>query len=259
MTLRVVIADDEPLAVRRLQIALGNLHDIEIVGSAGDGEEALELITELSPDVVLLDIRMPKLSGLQLIEALDSPSPPAVIFITAYESFAVDAFREGAIDYLLKPLDEERLAIAVDRARRSLETRDAGERIAELRGALTSLQIEDEAREQSRYEKHLWVSSRGHVTRVPVSEVRWFQAEGDYVVVHAEGGDYLIHDSLRDLESRLDPEKFLRVHRSAIVATHSVAGVGRTEFGVLQLRLVDGSAVSVSRTYKKATRAALGI
>ena len=258
MSLRIVIADDEPLALRRLHIALDDMEGVEIIGSATDGVEALKLINDLSPDIVLLDIRMPELSGLQLVEALDHPSPPAIIFITAYDSFAVEAFREGAVDYLLKPLDEERLKLAIERAQLALETRDAKERIAELREALSTLQLEEAAREKPAYEEYLWVSSRGHVIRVPVSDVHWFEAEGDYVVIHAER-NHLIHDSLRDLETRLDPHRFLRVHRSSIVCIPSVIGLERSDFGAVRLRLVDGSEVAVSRSYKKATLAALGV
>lgn len=259
MTLRVVIADDEPLALRRLQIALDAMPQVEIVGSASDGQIALELINELSPDIVLLDIRMPEMSGLQLVEAMDHPSPPAVIFVTAYDSFAVEAFREGAVDYVLKPLDEERLRIAIERAQQALETRDASQRIAELREALARLQLEEAAREKPAYEEYLWVSARGHIIRVPVSDVHWFEAEGDYVLVHAFERDHLIHDSLRDLESRLDPNRFLRVHRSAIVRVQSVSALNRSEFGAVRLRLVNGAEVAVSRSYKKATLCALGI
>jgi len=258
LSLRIVIADDEPLALRRLHIALDDMEGVEIIGSATDGVEALKLINDLSPDIVLLDIRMPELSGLQLVEALDHPSPPAIIFITAYDSFAVEAFREGAVDYLLKPLDEERLKLAIERAQLALETRDAKERIAELREALSTLQLEEAAREKPAYEEYLWVSSRGHVIRVPVSDVHWFEAEGDYVVIHAER-NHLIHDSLRDLETRLDPHRFLRVHRSSIVCIPSVIGLERSDFGAVRLRLVDGSEVAVSRSYKKATLAALGV
>lgn len=256
--MRVVIADDEPLALRRLQIALDAIPDVEIVGVADDGKQALDLIDSLSPDIVLLDIRMPEMSGLELVDALDHPSPPAVIFITAYDSFAVEAFREGAIDYLLKPLDEDRLRIAIERAQLALATRDASQRIAELREALTSLQREEAAREKPAYEEYIWVSSRGQVIRVPVDDVHWFEAEGDYVVIHADR-NHLIHDSLRDLESRLDPQRFLRVHRGAIVCIQSVVGLDRSDFGAVRLRLVDGAEVAVSRSYKKATLAALGV
>jgi len=258
LTLRIVIADDEPLALRRLQIALDSMPQVDIVGSATDGEQALELINVLSPDIVLLDIRMPELSGLQLVEALDHPSPPAVIFITAYDSFAVEAFREGAVDYLLKPLDEDRLRIAIERAQQALETRDASQRIAELRDALVALQLEEAAREKPAFDEFFWVSSRGHVIRVPVNDVHWFEAEGDYVVIHSDR-NHLIHDSLRDLESRLDPQRFLRVHRSAIVCIRSVVGLERSDFGAVRLRLVDGAEVAVSRSYKKTTLAALGV
>ncbi len=256
--MRVVIADDEPLALRRLQIALDAIPEVEIVGVADDGKQALDLIDSLSPDIVLLDIRMPEMSGLELVDALDHPSPPAVIFITAYDSFAVEAFREGAIDYLLKPLDEDRLRIAIERAQLALATRDASQRIAELREALTSLQREEAAREKPAYEEYIWVSSRGQVIRVPVDDVHWFEAEGDYVVIHADR-NHLIHDSLRDLESRLDPQRFLRVHRSAIVCVQSVVGLDRSDFGAVRLRLVDGAEVAVSRSYKKATLSALGV
>ena len=256
--MRVVIADDEPLALRRLQIALDAIPDVEIVGVADDGKQALDLIDSLSPDIVLLDIRMPEMSGLELVDALDHPSPPAVIFITAYDSFAVEAFREGAIDYLLKPLDEDRLRIAIERAQLALATRDASQRIAELREALTSLQREEAAREKPAYEEYIWVSSRGQVIRVPVDDVHWFEAEGDYVVIHADR-NHLIHDSLRDLESRLDPQRFLRVHRGAIVCIQSVVGLDRSDFGAVRLRLVDGAEVAVSRSYKKATLSALGV
>ena len=259
MTLRIVIADDEPLALRRLQIALSDMPEVEIVGIAGDGHSALELIQRLSPDIVLLDIRMPEMSGIQLVEALDHPSPPAVIFVTAYDSFAVEAFREGAVDYLLKPLDTERLRVAIDRARVSLQTRDASQRIAELRDALTSLQREEADRDKPAYEEYLWVTSRGHVIRVPVSDVLWFEADGDYVMIHSEGRDHLIHDSLRDLETRLDPQRFLRVHRSAIVCIPSVTGLEKSDFGSLRLRLANEATVPVSRSYKKATLAALGL
>ena len=256
--MRVVIADDEPLALRRLQIALDTMPDVEIVGVADDGKQALDLIDRLSPDIVLLDIRMPEMSGLELVDALDHPSPPAVIFITAYDSFAVEAFREGAIDYLLKPLDEDRLRIAIERAQLALQTRDASQRIAELREALTSLQREEAAREKPAYEEYIWVSSRGQVVRVPVDDVHWFEADGDYVIIHADR-NHLIHDSLRDLESRLDPQRFLRVHRGAIVCIQSVVGLDRSDFGAVRLRLVDGAEVAVSRSYKKATLAALGV
>ena len=256
--MRVVIADDEPLALRRLEIALDAIPDVEIVGVADDGKQALDLIDSLSPDIVLLDIRMPEMSGLELVDALDHPSPPAVIFITAYDSFAVEAFREGAIDYLLKPLDEDRLRIAIERAQLALATRDASQRIAELREALTSLQREEAAREKPAYEEYIWVSSRGQVIRVPMDDVHWFEAEGDYVVIHADR-NHLIHDSLRDLESRLDPQRFLRVHRGAIVCIQSVVGLDRSDFGAVRLRLVDGAEVAVSRSYKKATLSALGV
>ena len=259
MTLRIVIADDEPLALRRMEIALAEMPDVEIVGTASDGEQALQLINALSPDIVLLDIRMPELSGLQLVEALDHPSPPAVIFITAYDTFAVEAFREGAVDYLLKPLDENRLRIAIERAQRALTTRDAGERISELRTALESLRREEALREKADYEEYLWVSARGHVIRVPVNDVHWFEAEGDYVLVHSADRSHLIHDSLRDLEGRLDPRRFLRVHRSAIVRMQSVVGLDRLDFGAVRLRLVNGAEVPVSRSYKKGTLALLGV
>jgi DNA-binding LytR/AlgR family response regulator len=254
MRLRAVIADDEPLAVRRIEQALAAIADIEIVGAASTGRETLSLIGESRPDLVLLDIAMPELSGLDVVEALDPESPPAVIFVSAHDRFAVDAFREGAVDYLMKPLDSDRLRQAVDRARLMLRTRDAEQRIGELRAALEALRLQHGPPEAPAYERHLWVARRGATIRIAVDEVRWFGVEGDYVVLHVGESEHLIHDSLRSLETRLDPARYVRVHRNAIVRIDSVEAIERLRFGAFRLRLDDGTPVKVGRTYRDSVR-----
>lgn len=258
MKLRTVIADDEQLALRRLVLALRHIEGVELVGMARDGDTAHALIGSLRPNLVIADIQMPGLSGLELIDALDRPSPPEIIFVTAFSHFAALAFDQGIVDYVLKPVSEERLQRAVDRARERLRSRDAEHRLAELRTFVAGLSIgQDESGERGEG-GDLWISDRGAVIRVPAAQVSWFEAAGDYVVVHADDRNYVIHDSLRALESRLDPQRFRRTHRSAIVRLGAVAGLERLKFGALQLRLANGNRVGVGRTYRKAVEQALG-
>lgn len=257
MTLRTVIADDEQLALRRLVLALRQIDEVELVGAARDGEAALDLIGRLRPDLVIVDIQMPGMSGLQLIDALDRPSPPEIIFVTAFSQFAAQAFDQGIVDYVLKPVSEERLKRAVARARERLCSRGAEHRIAELREFVARLAIGREASEDGGPGEDFWIGDRGTIVRVPAGQVSWFEAAGDYVVVHAAERNYVLHDSLRALELRLDPRQFRRTHRSAIVRLGAVAGLERLKFGALRLRLSSGDRVGVGRTYRKSLEEAL--
>jgi two-component system, LytTR family, response regulator len=255
MKLRTIIADDEHLALRRLVLALRHIEEIELVGTARDGASALALIGTMRPDLVIVDIQMPGMSGLQLIDALDRPSPPEIIFVTAFAEFAAQAFDQGIVDYVLKPVGEERLKRAVARARERLRSRDAEHRLAELREFVARLSSGQEAIRDSGMD--LWISDRGIVLRVPAGHVDWFEAAGDYVVVHTDARSYVIHDSLRSLETRLDRHQFRRTHRSAIVRLGAVASLERLKFGALRLRLSNGSQVGVGRTYRKSLEQAL--
>lgn len=254
MRLRAIIADDEPLALRRLQIALRDIGGVEIVGTAKDGVAALELVRSKAPDLILADIKMPGLSGLRLVELMDLQSPPAVVFVTAYDQFAVKAFEEGAIDYVLKPIGHERLRRAIERARQRLRTHSAEQRVTELRGVIASLQRKSDEQEGPAYDDALWIGTRGKVVRVAARDVCWFEAAGDYVAVHTPEQEHMLHDSLSALEARLDPALFVRVHRGAIVRKDAVTAIERLKFGAIQLRLSSGAAVSVSRSYRQAVR-----
>ena len=252
MKLRAVIAEDEPLALRRLSAAIRRIKEIEveIVGEASDGAAALELVKAARPNVLLLDIMMPGMTGVELLRGLDMAEPPAVIFVTAYDHFAVDAFDEGAVDYVLKPLDEERLAKALGRAKDRLLTVRNEQRVSQLRASLDALDRQMAQAEPSPFEEELWITKRGVAERLPVDRIDWFEAAGDYVTVHSGERETMIHDSIASLAERLDPARFARVHRRSIVALARVRAVERGKFGAITLVLESGASVAVSRTYR---------
>lgn len=250
MNLRAIIVDDEPLAVRRLQIALARIGEIELVGTASDGAKAVDLIDACAPDLVLLDIMMPAMDGFELVRALDPAGAPEVIFVTAYSEFAVRAFEEGAVGYVLKPVGEGRLRVAVDRARVKLRTRNAEERLAALQSVLESLSGRDPSPE-SGFDQELWINNGRTTERILVKEATWFETAGDYVAVHCGSKELLLHDSLTSLAQRLDPAEFARVHRRAIVRLAAIKAVERGKFGALVLSLESGDQVRVSRSYKR--------
>ena len=247
--IRAILADDEPLSLRRLEIALRAFPDIEIVGSAAHGFAALALIQEKRPDLVFLDLRMPGLSGIELAESLDPRILPAIVFVTAFDNFAVDAFGVNAVDYLLKPLDTGRLAKAIDRVRDAIEGRNAMWSPAGVSELVATLQSDPEASEPS-HGQFLWVPLRDRIVRIGTQDVVWIEAAGDYVIAHTAGQDYLMPDSLRALEDRLDPQLFIRVHRSRIVNRKFIVGVMRLKFGKACLRLATGEMVPVGRSYR---------
>lgn len=256
--IRAIVADDEPLAVRRVVEALGKIGDIEIVGEAFDGAQALHLIADQAPDLAILDIAMPGLSGIDVVEAIDARRPPAVIFVSAHRQYALDAFRTGAVDYLLKPLDKDRFSEAVRRARLALESRTAHQRLLELSKAVEALRLEEARRLAQDAETAFWVISKGKTDRVALGAVLWFSSDGDYVRINTADGEYFISDSLRNLEARLDPEAFVRVHRQAIVRISSIQTVRRSRVGMEVLDLTDGSSVRVGRSYRQVVRKLLG-
>jgi DNA-binding LytR/AlgR family response regulator len=253
VSLRAIVVDDEPLAVRRLQIALERIGGIQLLGTASDGLQAKELIDTHSTDLIFLDIRMPIMDGFGLVKALSSGHVPEIIFVTAYRDFAVAAFEAGAVGYVLKPNDDDRLRVAVDRARMKLQARNADERLAALLVLLSKLQkVESDSKPP--FERELWLTSGHKMERVAVEDIDWFETAGDYVAVHRGGREYLLHGSLRSLAERLDPAEFARVHRKALVRLKAVDAVERTNWGGLVLAMTCGDRVAVSRTYKGVMR-----
>jgi len=239
--LRTLIVDDEPLAVERTQVICAELDTIRVVGTASDGAAALRLAEKLDLDLVLLDMTMPELDGLGVARKLaESENPPAVIFVTAHDHFAVEAFDLEAIDYVLKPVSADRLSRAITRAiaRRGERTTATSEWLDEL-----------------------WVPHRSELLRVAVGEVHRIDAERDYVRLHVaaagdeanEGGEgtrtYLLLQTIAGLEARLDPDKFIRIHRSTILRRDNIRGLRHDGLGVWSAELMNGEALRIGRTY----------
>jgi DNA-binding LytR/AlgR family response regulator len=251
--IRVLIVDDEPLARRRLVQLLAACPGVEIAGEAEGGREALELVALLRPDVLLLDIEMPAVDGFAVLKALPPGPAPAIIFVTAFQDHAVKAFELRATDFVVKPVSGERLAKAIDQARSDLEARRAGERLAFLQSRLAEL----ERGALAASEPHLWVQVGSDRRRIALADIRWLEAERDYVRVHMDGRTHLVNAMLGDMEKALAGQPFLRVHRSAIVRTDKVRAISRGRFSTPVLELDDGHRLPVGRKYRDAVRAAL--
>lgn len=246
--LRVIAVDDEPLAVRRLEWCLRQAPNVELIRTATHPRVGLELIRELAPDVVLLDVEMPELDGFDLIEALGAHAPE-IIFVTAFDHFAVKAFAASAVDYLLKPVEQERLLEALERARRRRESRDAQTRIEELREIVDNLRAGRRTVQEPRYETELWIREGDARVRVPVRMIDRLQADGDYVRLHVGNKVRLLRARFGDLAERLDPERFVRVHRSEIVRKDLIAAIRRRATGRSVAVLASGAEAPISKRY----------
>lgn len=244
--LRVLIVDDEPLARRRLEILLRDQPAVELVGAAADGLAAGRMIAEHAPDVVLLDIKMPGMTGLEVLDALRAELAPIVIFVTAFDRFALDAFEKAAFDYLLKPVEPQRLGASLARARSALADRAAAERASELEEILRNLRGGPQA--QPAYDRDIWIQERGGRISLPVAAIDWVAAERDYVRIHAGARSYLIRQSISALEARLDPAAFVRVHRSSLVRADRIVRI-RHAAGRGAVVLSTGVEIAVSRRH----------
>lgn len=249
--LSILVIDDEPLARRRLTRLLGAIPGTEVIGTAGNVDEALELIAALLPDVILLDIQMPGGTGFDILERLGH-GVPAVIFVTAFDHYALRAFEAAAIDYVTKPIEANRLRTAIERARTAIAARTSADRVVELNETVQALR--QALRKHDTQSADLWIKVRGEFVRVALDRVVRFQAERDYVRIHTDGRSYLHHESLASLERRLDPGEFLRLHRSSIVRRDCIVGLKQAPFAALIARLSDGSEIRVGRTYSRLIR-----
>ncbi|HUA08296.1 MAG TPA: LytTR family DNA-binding domain-containing protein [Candidatus Acidoferrales bacterium] len=241
--MRVLIVDDEPLARRGVSLRLRAFPDIEIVGECGDGKHAVETILELSPDVVFLDIQMPGMDGFDVLASLPAENLPVVIFLTAYEQHALRAFDVHALDYLLKPVDDERFAFAVDRARRLLD--------AATKTTLTDRILRMLEEHAKQFASHFIVRTGARIQIVLVEDTAWIAAAGDYTELHAHNRSHLLRESMNSLEKRLDPARFLRIHRSRIVQSRYITELRSLDNGEYLVKLSDGSEHRSSRTYAK--------
>ena len=252
MSLRTLIVDDEPVARRRMRRLLRAERDVDIVGESSNGAEAVEAIRATSPDVVLLDVQMPELDGFGVVRALSPGRLPEIIFVTAHDRYAVRAFEVHAVDYLLKPVDPDRLAGALDRARARLVARSQGPLDPRL------LALLDDLASERRYLTRMPVKSEGRVLVVDLAEVDWIGAADNYVVLHVGQQEHVIRETMGRLERELDPDRFVRIHRSAIVQIDRIAELQPDFHGEFTVRLRDGTTLTLSRTYRAKVEAALG-
>lgn len=242
--MRALIVDDEPLARRGLALRLRRINDIEIVGECENGFDALEKITQLSPDVVFLDVQMPGMNGFDVLRSLPRQKLPAVIFLTAYEEHAVRAFEVHALDYLLKPIRQERLLDAIARARNLIGSSGHVDALQRLSSLL--------ARQPEEYPENFAVRAGSHVHIVRASEVDWIASAGDYVELHVRGRVHLVRETMQSFEHRLNPTEFLRIHRCRIVRTATIAQLVLMDNREYTIRLSDGSDHRSSRRYADA-------
>jgi len=244
MKIRTIIVDDVELARERVKILLGGDEEIEIIGEAANGREAVELIRKLAPDLVFLDIQMPKTDGFEVIATIGVENMPAVVFVTAYDEFALKAFDAGAVDYLLKPFDEERLKTAVARAKREIRREiPAGEIEEKFRRLLS------EIRAAPKYLKRLPVKQKDGTTLVLTDDIDWIAAAGHYLELHTEHKTYLIREKISEIETKLDPENFVRIHRSIILNIDRIKSLHPLFNGDHLVILKDGTELNLSRTY----------
>ncbi|MBW8813567.1 MAG: response regulator transcription factor [Caulobacterales bacterium] len=256
--LRVALVDDEPPALRRLQMAIAKTRDVEVVGQATSGPEALALIRRGGVDVVLLDIRMPGLSGLDLARAIKPEEAPAFIFVTAFSRFAADAFELAAVDYLLKPVEFDRLHEALERARQTLASRVARSRIAELEEVVAALRAAEADAPADGFVDEIWAPDRGDRVRLPVALIDWVEAERDYVRIHSRGRSFLVRKAIRTLQAELDPAEFIRVHRGALVRRDRIVRLARRPGGPSAVVLQTGAEVPVARRQAAMVRKLVG-
>jgi two-component system LytT family response regulator len=258
--LRVIVVDDEPLARRGLRLRLAAIEDVEVVAECSNGINALKAVVEFKPDVIFLDIQMPEMSGFDVVSNLQQDNMPLVIFVTAFDQYALEAFDVHAGDYLLKPIDDDRLGESVARAK-DHRAQDGAvsdkQRLLELvisitgksEGSVTQL-LRDHSGSQS-FPDRLAIKDAGETTLVKTAEIDWIDAAGDYMCVHANNQKHIMRITMKELEAKLDPVKFQRVHRSTIVNLERVIKVCSHMNGEFYLELSNGNSVKMSRSYKE--------
>ncbi len=246
--MRILIVDDEPLACERIRTLLAGQPDIEIAGECHDGKSAVAAVRDLAPDLVFLDVQMPEMDGFAVLEQVDRAAMPVIIFVTAFDQYAIKAFEVCALDYLLKPFDRDRFAKALARGRTEYERRSAGDLGARLRSVL------EEWRGRKRYLDRLVIRSGGRVFFLRVDELDWVEAAGNYVRLHAGAEEYLYRETLSRLEAALDPDRFARIHRSTMVNVGLVKELHPLFRGDYAVILRDGRQLTLSRAYRDRLR-----
>ena len=263
MTIRTILVDDEPLAVQGLELRLQEFEDVEIIDRCVNGREAIRAIKTHKPDLVFLDIQMPGFDGFSVVQGLMEVEPPLVVFVTAYGDHAVRAFEAQAVDYLMKPVDPARLADTLDRVRQRLSEKQSVGEAAMLKDALAEHAPEAAAdmaadgtgsgsgeHSANRFEKLINIKDQGQIFRVDVDTIELIEAAGDYMVIKTGDNSLVLRETMKDLEKRLDPRRFQRIHRSTIVNLDLVKQVKPHTNGECFLVLNSGGSVKVSRSYR---------
>jgi two-component system LytT family response regulator len=260
MSIRTILVDDEPLATQGLRLRLQAHEDVEIIATASNGREAIRAIKTDKPDLVFLDIQMPGFDGFSVIQGLLEVEPPLFVFVTAYDQYALKAFEAQAVDYLMKPVEEDRLAATMERVRQRLAERRGADEAGRLKEALEEHapaaadqlagEVSGEGHASNRFERMINIKDQGQIFRVDVDTIEKIDAAGDYMCITTTNNTLILRETMKDLEKRLDPRRFQRVHRSTIVNLDLVRQVKPHTNGECFLVLNSGSEVKVSRSYR---------
>lgn len=255
MTIRTIIVDDEKLAIQGLQLRLEAFDDVEIIDTCSNGREAIRKIKTAKPDLVFLDIQMPGFDGFSVVKGVMEIEPPLIVFVTAFEEHAIRAFEANAVNYLMKPVDEDKLADTIARVRQRLAEKKSTEEAEKLKNVLSevapdAVEAIEESEPTERFEKLINVKDRGQIFRVEVDSIEHIEAAGDYMCIYTGDNSLILRETMKDLERRLDPRTFQRVHRSTIVNLNQVRQVKPHTNGECFLVLDSGAEVKVSRSYR---------
>ncbi|CAH0353224.1 MAG: LytTR family DNA-binding domain-containing protein [Pseudomonadota bacterium] len=258
MTIRTILVDDESLAIQGMQLRLEAHEDVEIIETCQNGREAIRAIKTHKPDLVFLDIQMPGFDGFSVVQGMMEIEPPLFIFVTAYSDHAIRAFEAQAVDYLMKPVEPDRLADALERVRLRLSEKRQVQEVERLREvlaevapqAMSDFAPEEDGHASNRYEKLINIKDRGQIFRVDVDSIERIDAAGDYMCIYTADNSLILRETMKDLEKRLDPRNFQRVHRSTIVNLSQVRQVKPHTNGECFLVLESGAQVKVSRSYR---------
>jgi len=256
MTIRTLLVDDEKLAIQGLQLRLEPYGDVEVIGTCANGREAIRAIKTEKPDLVFLDIQMPGFDGFSVVKGVMEIEPPLFVFVTAFEEHAIRAFEANAVNYLMKPVDEDKLADTLDRVRTRLAEKRSAEEAKKLQDVLAEIapdaieNMPSEEESAGRYERMINIKDQGKIFRVDVDSIEHIEAAGDYMCIYTGENSLILRETMKDLERRLDPRMFQRVHRSTIVNLDLVRQVKPHTNGECFLVLDSGAEVKVSRSYR---------
>jgi two-component system LytT family response regulator len=236
-----LIVDDEPLARKRTRRLLHEASDLTVIGEAASGEEALRIVDEQAPQVMFLDVQMPGMDGFDVVRSIPEESRPLIVFVTAYQQYALDAFRAAAVQYLVKPLERESLRLALTRVRELLAARSNPSLTAFL----------ERVQQRTAFMQHVAVKSKGRVQLVPVDEIDWFESAGNYVRLHVGSERFLLRQTMNGLEQKLDPARFVRIHRTTIVNLQRIRDTRPASHGDYIVVLQDETQLQMSRAYRE--------